>query len=73
MWDKISYPFPNVNFITVNLWELISNFTRPFIGHVIIPTLELKLICVSERDHGRIFYKEKYELTSLWVYSSEMS
>ena len=31
MWDEIAYPFPHFHGFTVEVWELISNFTPPFI------------------------------------------
>ena len=30
MWDEITYPFPNFNGCTVEVWEWISNFTQHF-------------------------------------------
>ena len=35
MWDEITYPFPNFNGATVEVWEWISNFIPHFTGHVI--------------------------------------
>ena len=35
MWDEITYPFPDFNSCTVEVWEGISNFTPHFTGHVI--------------------------------------
>ena len=35
MWNEITYPFPNVNGGTVEVWEYISNFIRRFIINVI--------------------------------------
>ena len=35
VWDEISYPFPNFNGSTVEVWEWISNFIPHFIVHVI--------------------------------------
>ena len=32
VWDEITYPFPNFNGCTVEVWEWISNFI-PHIGH----------------------------------------
>ena len=32
MWDKITYPFPNFNDCTVEVWEWISNFTPQITG-----------------------------------------
>ena len=35
MWDKITYPFPNFNGATVEVWEWISNFISHFVMDVI--------------------------------------
>ena len=35
MWAEISYPFPNFNGTTVEVWEWIRNFSPYFTGHVI--------------------------------------
>ena len=35
MWNEITYPFPNSNSVTVEVWEWISNFIPHFIGHSI--------------------------------------
>ena len=35
MWDQITYPFPNFNGCTVEVWEWISNFIPHFIRDVI--------------------------------------
>ena len=34
-WDKLTYPFPNFNGATVEVWEWISNFFSYLTGHVI--------------------------------------
>ena len=34
-WNEITYPFPNFNGATVDVWEWISNFIPHFTGHVI--------------------------------------
>ena len=34
VWDEITYPFPNFNGFTVEVWEWISNFILYFTGHV---------------------------------------
>ena len=36
VWDEITYPFPNFNGATVEVWEWISNFTPHFTGHMAI-------------------------------------
>ena len=35
MWDEITYPFPNFNGYTVEVWEWMNNFILHFIKHVI--------------------------------------
>ena len=35
VWDEITYPFPNFNGCTVEVWEWISNCISPFIMDVI--------------------------------------
>ena len=35
MWDGITYPFPNFNGTTVEVWEWVSNFIPHFNAHVI--------------------------------------
>ena len=35
-WDEITYPFPDFNGATVDVWEWISNFIPYFIMGVII-------------------------------------
>ena len=35
VWGEISYPFPNFNGGTVEVWEWLRNFIPNFIGHVI--------------------------------------
>ena len=34
MWDKFTYPCPDVNDVVVEVWELISIFITHFTGHV---------------------------------------
>ena len=34
-WDEITYPFPNFNGCTIEVWEWISNFIPYFTGHMI--------------------------------------
>ena len=31
MWDEITYPFPNFNDATIEVWEWISNFIPPIL------------------------------------------
>ena len=35
VWDEITYPFPNFNSCTIEVWEWICNFISHFTGHVI--------------------------------------
>ena len=35
VWDEITWPFPNLNSATVDVWERISHFSPHFPGHVI--------------------------------------
>ena len=35
LWDEITYPFPNFNAATVEVWEWICNFITHFIMNVI--------------------------------------
>ena len=47
---EITYPFPNFNGTTVEVWEWISNFIPHFTGHVIaLAMLGLKLNRFSKR------------------------
>ena len=36
VWAEITYPFPNFNGCTVEVWERMSNFIPHFTAHVII-------------------------------------
>ena len=35
IWDEITYPFPNFNGFSIEIWKWISDFTPHFTGHVI--------------------------------------
>ena len=35
MWNEITFPFPNFNGATIEVWEWVSNFIPHFTGHVI--------------------------------------
>ena len=54
MWDKITYPFPNVKGATVEVWEWVSKFIPHFTGHVLAYFFKpgLKLIPVSKGGQG---------------------
>ena len=50
MWDKVTYPFPNFNGATVEVWEWKRNSITHFIIDIIIfSMLGLKLIHISKR------------------------
>ena len=49
MWDKITYPFANLNGYTVEVWEWISNLNPQFIMNVIM--MGFKWIHASKRAH----------------------
>ena len=36
VWGEITYPFPNFNDATVEIWELISYFNWYFIGILLL-------------------------------------
>ena len=36
MWNEITYPLPNFNGCTIEVWEWITNFISYFTGHVIV-------------------------------------
>ena len=35
MWDEITYPLPNLNGLTVEVWECINYFLQHFVNDVI--------------------------------------
>ena len=35
VWDETTYPFPNFDGATVEVWEWIGNFISHFTGHVL--------------------------------------
>ena len=36
VWDEMTYPLPNLNRVTVEVWEWINNFIPHFMGHVML-------------------------------------
>ena len=49
MWDEITYPFPNFNNATVEVWKWISNFTpHSLLGMWLFVHAGIKLIRVSK-------------------------
>ena len=55
VWDEITYPFPNFNGDTIEVWEWISNFNPHFIWHVITyPCWNVDLIHVSKRGCSHV-------------------
>ena len=47
MWDEITYPFPNFNAATVEVWERIRTFIPYLTGHVQQTKAIDVLLCVS--------------------------
>ena len=47
MWYEITYPFPNFNGCTIEVWEWISNFIPQFTMGVILIHAEIKVIHVD--------------------------
>ena len=71
MWDEITYPFPNFEGATVEVWEWISYFIPHFTEHVITyPCWELSLSMLVKGAPGKIslsvekWQKYKYCQTS---------
>ena len=66
LWDEITYPFPNFNGCTVEVWEWISNFTPHFIIDVITyPCSGIKMkqcgeLSLSPLNHLRVVSYEKF-------------
>ena len=53
VWDEITYPFPNFNGCTVDVWEWISNFILHIIGHVMTyPCWDLSYTMIVKGAHG---------------------
>ena len=50
VWDEITYPFPNFNGATVEVWEWISNF---------IPHFMMNVITYPCYDFSRLIYVNK--------------
>ena len=57
MWDEITYPFPNFNGATIEVWEWPSNFIPYFTGHMI--TYPCWDYSVSKRG--------PWDFDSLWI------
>ena len=56
MWNEITYPLPNFNGCTVEVWELVSSFNPDFTGHLThyngfdyLSMMRVKLIDVNKR------------------------
>ena len=64
LWDEITYPFPNFNGCTVEVWEWISDFIPYFYnGCNYLSMLGLTLIHVSKRGPWQI---QELSINSLW-------
>ena len=56
-WGEITYPFPNFNGSTVEVWEWISNFITHFIMDVITyPCLDSSLSMLVKGAHEVLAY-----------------
>ena len=62
MWGEITYPFPNFNGCTIELWEWISNCIPHFIGHVISYPCQqgLKSYWERRRDDSLMLARSKF-------------
>ena len=73
MWNEITYPFPNFNRCTVEVWEQITNFIPCIIMDVITFHAGLKLNHVSKRSSRYQAEKHSYliglpiTMTSQWA------
>ena len=56
VWDEITYPFPNFNGATVEVWEWISNFD---------PNLLMDLITYSCKEHNLQYIPENMHM--VWL------
>ena len=79
MWDEITYPFPNFDGATIEVWEWISNFIPHFIMDLITyPRLVTRVCCllklllfgppyahkvVRSKDWARDHIKEQWRIT----------
>ena len=59
VWDEITYPFPNFNGCTVEVWEWINNFIPLFTGHVITLLIRVSKRGPWYRDEATV-YPKKY-------------
>ena len=76
MWNKTTYPFLNLNGVTVDDWELISNFNPHFTGMwLLIHNSERGLYkkCLAKYENGLwdqitylcIFYAKSHQSKSI--------
>ena len=43
VWDEITYPVPNFNGATIEIWEWIGNFTHTLLGTRLVIHAEITL------------------------------
>ena len=55
MWHAITYPLPNFNGATIEVWELISNLISHFTGHVITSKFQWKMHFKMSSVKWRLF------------------
>ena len=63
VWDEITYPFPNFNGATVEVWEGINNFI-PYFGCNCLSMMGLKLNHVSKGATADDEYSVEYILVT---------
>ena len=69
MWDKITYPFPNSNGTTIEVWKCTNNFIPHFTGIWLLIHLGKMMPKFSSHIHmglafERLSYKQKLVISS---------
>ena len=74
MLDELTYPFPDFNGATVDVWEWKSNFTPPFTEHVITyPCWDWSQTMLGKGgpEENRLFYLCFTEnIYGFWMYQA---
>ena len=84
VWNKITYPFPNFNGATIEVWEWMNNFIPYFIrdaitypcwgesqNHVskIFPGLNDKIdVLFAHKQLAKMFYIDAFVTHTTWIY-----
>ena len=58
MCDEITYPFPNINAATVEVWKWINNFFLHFTGMWLLIHARMKLNHVSKGSQQAMLWLE---------------